>query len=871
MKKLIYALNILLLLCLSLHASAVPAKPGKRLVLQPNGSTITIEKHGDEFYHWTTDANGTVVAKGDDGFYHPAQMPQGERLGGRERAAVQAAAIRAARQLRSSGMSTRATAKTYHFPVFLVEFAEDRKFVEEDPQDAFYRLMNEEGYSDNGAVGSVHDYYWENSMETFNAVFDVYGPYSYNGSYNGGSSYYSGGEYDNEDYAAVILWDAIKAYDDTVDFSQYDNDGDGTVDMVFLYYAGYNEAEGDDDAIWPHKYNFSYAGVTTSSLDGKKFDTYACTSELQGTSGSVMCGIGTAAHEFSHTQGLPDFYDVTYNNYGDGLAGGTYSYDIMCSGSYNNNGRTPPYFNAMERKMMGWLDDFTELPSSGSITLPSVDLNFAYKIATSTTSGNGEYFILESRKGTGWDAYLAPGMVVYHVDQSKATNVTFKISSSGSYSFTPYDLWNSYSSYINASGDHPCFTIVPAVDQDNLNIGNYDKIPFPGSHRVSTYRYSGWYGETPSDMLSNITFNSSDGTVTFIREDAYLGVSGFVKNTSGEGIPGAVVNVYETYKGRAISEVTTKMTGGVVGSIVASATTDEEGYYYIPLKNFSGSNVTLEAEADGYITEGLSVNFGTENLTFSINDLTLRGVSEPLRYTMRKFGDLEGSLYLLGTGTAQSVMAGAMFTSEDLRPYVGRQILRLGFVYDSETVDAAYGVVDFGSTRKAWVQVEDPDDTRWNYVDLSDLNLTIPEDESVYIGYALKNPSSGYPWVYESDEPKDGGFCYASYNETSSSWNSASGYGNILVYAVLSNEPAISFNYIENPKYGNYSVGDTLELNLIEVQGDRKPNSTIEWFYDDEPVAGSVTFSTAGSHLIEAKFTTVAGLRKVVDLNVQVK
>ena len=60
--------------------------------------------------------------------------------------------------------------------MILVEF-EDRRFSIENPQMEFDRLLNEDGYSDNDATGSAHDYYFQNSNGQFDPHFDVVGPY----------------------------------------------------------------------------------------------------------------------------------------------------------------------------------------------------------------------------------------------------------------------------------------------------------------------------------------------------------------------------------------------------------------------------------------------------------------------------------------------------------------------------------------------------------------------------------------------------------------------------------------------------------------------------------------------------------------------
>ena len=59
--------------------------------------------------------------------------------------------------------------------VILAAFS-DVGFTVPDPQRAFERMLNEEGYSDNGALGSARDYYLDNSGGRFRPTFDVVGP-----------------------------------------------------------------------------------------------------------------------------------------------------------------------------------------------------------------------------------------------------------------------------------------------------------------------------------------------------------------------------------------------------------------------------------------------------------------------------------------------------------------------------------------------------------------------------------------------------------------------------------------------------------------------------------------------------------------------
>lgn len=125
-----------------------------------------------------------------------------------------------------------------------------------------------------------------------------------------------------------MIIEACQLVDDKVNFKDYDWDGDGEVDQVFVIYAGYGEHAGaPSNTIWPHE---SSLGNRSIMLDGVRINTYACSSELNGNSGQVMAGIGTPCHEFSHCLGFPDLYDTDYS----GAFGMSY-WDVMNSGSHS--------------------------------------------------------------------------------------------------------------------------------------------------------------------------------------------------------------------------------------------------------------------------------------------------------------------------------------------------------------------------------------------------------------------------------------------------------------------------------------------------------------------------------------------------------
>ena len=495
-KRIFLALTVLFAGMLLLNA--VPARPGKMVYIQPDGSKIIIERHGDEFGHWTTDAMGRVVKKDKDGFFRPVS-DDASASSVRLNAAARRSAARKARAASAAGNDSHVAIGKKHFLVILVEFKDLSFSTSEDPKAAFTALLNEPGYSVNGGTGSARDFYYDNSNGVFEPVFDVYGPVRMDTT----KAYYGANNRWGDDIRAEqAVISGCEKLDEEIDFSRYDNDGDGQVDLVFMYYAGYGEADSsDDDAIWPHQWELSNAGYSLS-LDGKVIDHYACSNEVVGYGAlrGKMCGIGTACHEFGHAMGLPDMYDIDYETNGE--AGGLYSYSTMCGGSYNNEGRTPPYFNFEERIYLGWLEDkdYLEFKKTGTYEIPPIDGNVAYRTFTDM---DGEYFIYENRTKAGWDRYLpGEGLVVYHADKSSR-----QISTSYGTS-TAHDLWYHWEALnsINENGSHPCFYIIPAASQSSLNYSREERIPFPYQN-VNTYTPKSWNNVNGAITFSEIAFS----------------------------------------------------------------------------------------------------------------------------------------------------------------------------------------------------------------------------------------------------------------------------------------------------------------------------------------------------------------------------
>ncbi len=371
---------VAILAFLPLGMFATVAKPGIGLV-------------GDEFMHYR------------EGEQPPVELSSEEYMTMRRLPGVQRSSFPTKGEVRSL--------------VILVNFS-DLAFVTPDANAAFTRMLNTSGYSENNGTGSARDYFIASSDSLFKPTFDVYGPYtlSKNMAYYGGNN--SKG---SDSHPAQMITEACERAEAAgVDFSLYDVDKDGCVDNVFVYYAGYNEAEGGSaNTIWPHRSRI----VNSPTYGGKTISDYACTSELTGRSGNVMCGIGTFCHEFSHVLGLPDLYNTENSS--------TYTvgaWDIMSNGNYNNNGHTPPAYTAFERFMLGWLTP-EQLTNPSDYSLAPLEQEArAYLIAVGTHSLNpsdvrpNEFWLIENRQHVGWDApekaLPGVGLLITHITHSVA-------------------------------------------------------------------------------------------------------------------------------------------------------------------------------------------------------------------------------------------------------------------------------------------------------------------------------------------------------------------------------------------------------------------------------------------------------------------
>ncbi len=486
--------NLIVLLFATHMLMAVPATPYPINRVQPDGTTLQLYLHGDEMTHCLADESGYLVSRDMDGFFKYLNQDftiSAKRVGEgisssflklndwlKSEQVTRSRNNAPARPKRLAGYPTAGNPPAL---VILVNFA-DCSFITPDPQKEFSRMLNERGYADNGATGSALDYFRACSQGQFVPRFDVVGPYTLPGKIEdyGYNNQWTGSDANPRQ----MIVDACAAADaDGVDFTIYDTDDDDIIDNIFVYYAGYNEAEGaPENTVWPHRSVVMESYVEGSvAFDGKTVYDYACTSELKGNTGTNMASIGTFCHEFGHVLGLPDYYHIQ-----DSKLKTLLYWDIMDRGSYLNDSRTPPLYSAYNRFYIGWLTP-RELTKPEYLALEPltqadsvVDTsNQAFLVAASEHNMQGddpdprEFFIVEYRQKKGWDSYLpSEGVLFWHIDYSTRVWAMNTV--------------NTYRETHNGEKDHMRVYIEPRTSSKNYNpapytSGNFDPVLWNGT------------------------------------------------------------------------------------------------------------------------------------------------------------------------------------------------------------------------------------------------------------------------------------------------------------------------------------------------------------------------------------------------------
>lgn len=619
-----------------MEAVGSPVRNTDAVYTQPDGTSFSVTVTGDEWIKIRKTKDGCAIVRDDQGWwcygiyngegilectgYHVGNAPASVIEASRDipyhllaersmeiRAAGQESALRALETIRQQAVLTRSSEETIQKRgiALLVEFS-DIKFTFK--KEHFHNLLNQKDYN---GTGSAKDYYESQFGENWEFNFDVSDIITLSWP----SEHYGKNGADGTD---IRPWDmvteACKAADGNIDFAQYDQDGDGIVDNVYVFYAGLSESEhsSQPDLIWPHQY-YIYSGEKINLFcDGKRIDRYACSAEITGD--RSFTGIGTFCHEFGHTLGLVDMYDTDSDKDGGWAAALWKHTSLMDGGNYNNNSATPPNLNCIDRELLG-LSSPIIIEEGQTYTMEPIHKSGTYYKLESGIED--EYYLLECRYDEGWDEFIGgKGMLVYHIDK-KATEII---------GTTPYSKWQANT--VNAEHAHQCADLIEADGRTDLITSHNDfnqslkgiffpqdnaTAIVPGGNPGLTY----WYGDYHDISITaiktdgvNITFSAS--------KTASLSEVPEVTDVSFTTFPDAAIITFSKHdlQMEGTASVEWKKSGSSDAYTTVVPMEFEDGKYACKIEGLESGNVTYETrirfEREDNIGEAYRLSFMTK-------------------------------------------------------------------------------------------------------------------------------------------------------------------------------------------------------------------------------------------------------------------
>ena len=227
---------------------------------------------------------------------------------------------------------------------------------------------------------------------------------------------------------------ALRAANPYVRFGRYDRNDDGMLSKdelhITVIVAGREASFGGlntDNVVWGHQADLFAVGAAVT-LDGVVIgDGYTMFGERHG---AHMATLGIMVHEMGHDIDWPDLYDV-----GDG-GEGVGAWSIMASGAWlsagGRPGSKPSHPDAFLKYYQGWIEPLLLRGSHTGVTLRRSSAPTAPTVVRLGRnpygvdwrflgySGRGEYFLVENRQRSGYDAGLPGcGLLVWHVDETR--------------------------------------------------------------------------------------------------------------------------------------------------------------------------------------------------------------------------------------------------------------------------------------------------------------------------------------------------------------------------------------------------------------------------------------------------------------------
>jgi|GEM_PF-4628415 len=429
---------------------SVPAAPVNHTLVQSDSSSFIAKLVGSENSHvWiTTDGysiifdetmkDWTYAISGTDGILISSKKVVGKDSPGNIKKNLRPTGkgllkISKLNSGQASGLSDKVVSPvgTANIPVILINFKDTT---------TAYTAANFNSLLFGAGVKSMKDYFEEVSYGNFSVSA---GPGGVAGWYKASQihNYYGTNDaWGYDKWPGTLVREAVAAADTTYNFAPYDLDGDCYVDIVDLVHQGTGEeAGGPATDIWSHSWDLNSAYYWGNSDGGEyttndacsaggnvKINSYVIQPEILWGGQQTM---GVFAHEYGHALGLPDLYDTDYTSEGIGI------WSLMAGGSWNGisrEGDSPAHMDAWSKYFLGWILPI-KISQDNLTQIKQVETNReVYQLRdnpggaqdwTGSGTGIGEYFLVENRRKTGFDAALpGQGLLIWHVDETRPDN-----------------------------------------------------------------------------------------------------------------------------------------------------------------------------------------------------------------------------------------------------------------------------------------------------------------------------------------------------------------------------------------------------------------------------------------------------------------
>ncbi|MDR0748609.1 MAG: choice-of-anchor J domain-containing protein [Tannerellaceae bacterium] len=505
-------LFILFLGALSLLARdvfAVTAVPWPVEKTQPDGTVISVYLRGDEQVHWMESMDGYTLMYDDQKYVVYAKqdergnmVPSNIRYGG---VGVQSTSpkglryskdqVAALKQIwevtsgpdaqNSSGQQKAGSTVGERKALCVLVGFSDKPFGK--AKGDYEILFNQLNLypADNSVKGSVRDFFRENSYGQLDFTVTVVGPYVADST----TAYYG----DDAHYREFATF-AATAADADVDYNDFADNG--VLETFHILFAGYGDENiNNGQQIWSHKWQLA----SPIYRDGVRISVYSCSPELRGSSGNNITYIGVICHELTHVFGAPDYYDTGNSGYP-----GTGYWDLMASGSWNDNGRQPSHINIFQKMLYEWVTP-EALTTQKTVTgmPPSAQNPVAYTIQA---NDNGELYVLDNRQKTGFDASLpGHGLLIWHVHPAA-------LGGSGSNAGHPQQLYPVWAASTIAIPNSSPSSYGPMGSPDTPFPGTSGKTSFAGTTTPAMFS---WTGLQPVPKPVTEIAEAADGTISF--------------------------------------------------------------------------------------------------------------------------------------------------------------------------------------------------------------------------------------------------------------------------------------------------------------------------------------------------------------------